>query len=239
VADGGRAVFVEGGTIILAEGHDRNELVELDRIPFTMGGAVRFQVMNALAATTAAWGAGLNPALIARALTTFEVSTETVPGRFNVMERNGVQIILDYAHNTEAMRALSQAVQAMGVKRTVMLVTLPGDRPTADLLETFAQTVPFVDEYVLYDSYDRRGRAEGEIPKLLAENAADGIPAHIVTEWKEAIRYAATRVSPGDRLVVIADVVDDFLEQLPQLSSQIGSDAACLQPISGHSTAAQ
>lgn len=72
--------------------------------------------------------AGLNPAMIARALTTFETSSTQVPGRFNRLEINGVELLLDYGHNPAALEALSQAVQALEPRRTTMAITLPGDR---------------------------------------------------------------------------------------------------------------
>src|SRR5215217_5864370 len=84
----------------------------------------------------AAWAAGLNPAMIARALTTFAADEQMVPGRFNTVEIAGVEIILDYGHNTAAVAALGQAVTAMGQRRTVLVAGLPGDRRDADLCAT-------------------------------------------------------------------------------------------------------
>src|SRR5215218_4992994 len=110
LAAGGRSVVIEDGAIVLAEGASRIELIELARVAFTRAGAIGFQVQNALAATAAAWAAGLNPAMIARALTTFATDEQMAPGRFNTMEIAGVEIILDYGHNTAAVAALGQAV---------------------------------------------------------------------------------------------------------------------------------
>src|SRR5205814_1677818 len=81
-----------------------------------------------LAAVAAAWASGLNPALIVRALSTFTTSTSMLPGRFNVSEIGGRQVILDYGHNAAAMRALGEAVVALGRRRTVLVLALPGAR---------------------------------------------------------------------------------------------------------------
>src|SRR5215217_5820034 len=89
ISQGGSCVYVENGAIMLAKNGQRDELVSLDRVPFTLGGKVRFQVQNALAAVAAAWSAGLNPAMIVRALTTFVTDDATVPGRFNVSDIGG------------------------------------------------------------------------------------------------------------------------------------------------------
>ena len=63
---------------------------------------------------------------------------------------------------------LGDAGAALDPRRTVMMLTLPGDRRDADLRATMAATRFYVDEYVIYDTTDRRGRAEGEIMHLLA-----------------------------------------------------------------------
>lgn len=125
---GGRGVTAEDGAIWLHMGGQRTALIELERVGFTAGGAIAFQVANALAASAAAWAVGLNPALISRGLATFATDFQSVPGRFNVRELAGVQVIIDYAHNLAAMEALGQAVQALGRRRTVLVFTLPGIR---------------------------------------------------------------------------------------------------------------
>ncbi len=232
LATGGRAVFVEHNRIMVAQNGMRIDLVDLGRVAFTAGGAIPFQVQNALAATAAAWGAGLNPALIARALTTFTTNTTMVPGRFNVSEVNGVQLILDYGHNLGAITALGQAVAALGQRKTVLLFTLPGDRRDEDLRATMEATVPFVDEYVLYDTSNRRGRAPNEIPQLLRRYVRPDVPCTCTVHLRDGLHAAWQRVQPGDRLIVIASVVDDALQELQAHLQSVSADAACSTPLS-------
>jgi hypothetical protein len=66
-----------------------------------------------------------------RALTTFVTDELSVPGRFNRMELHGIELILDYGHNPAALAALGQAVRALEPRRTIMAITLPGDRRCA------------------------------------------------------------------------------------------------------------
>jgi cyanophycin synthetase len=114
IADGGAAVYVQDNALLLHSSDTTTSLVEFDRLGFTAGGKIRFQVQNALAATAAAWAAGLNPAIIVRALATFKTDTVLVPGRFNVLEIARAQVVLDYGHNPAAMEALGQALEALG-----------------------------------------------------------------------------------------------------------------------------
>jgi cyanophycin synthetase len=217
VAEGGRAVTVEDGAIVMRSGPVSVDLVELERVPFTAGGRIRFQVANALAAAAVGWAAGHNPAIVARALTTFRTDSITVPGRFNVLEIQGVQIVLDYGHNRAAMEALGQALDALGHRRTVMVLGLPGDRRNEDLLETFRATFEFADAYVIHDLADLRERAPGEVPELLRTVCPPSAPLEVAADQREAIQRAWAHVGPGERLLVIADTVDSALEYLQSL----------------------
>jgi len=227
---GGSCVFVEGNAIVTATGRSRQMLVELDRVTFTAGGTIRFMLENALAATAAAWAAGLNPALIVRALTTFRTDMKTTPGRFNLFGLAERQVILDYGHNVGAIKALGEALPRTEGRRTIMAIGLPGDRRDEDLLATFQATLPFVDEYVLYDLKDRRGRAELEVPQMMKSCLAPGTPYHFAADQREAILGAFQRTRPGDRMVVIADIVDEALEVLEVLA-EADEDASCENPV--------
>jgi cyanophycin synthetase len=226
LADGGRCVYLDCGAICLQEGEQKTELVEVADLPFTAGGRIAFQVANALAATAAAWGAGLNPALIVRALSTFRTDAQLVPGRFNLMMIGEIEVILDYGHNRAAMEGLAQAVGALGTRRTVMVIGLPGDRRDEDLVRTLQPTVSFADEYFLHDLEDRRGRKPGEVPALLQSHLPHKTPSAIVENQRVAIQQAWRSLRAGDRLVIIADIVDEALNVIKSLSAR-DDDADC------------
>jgi cyanophycin synthetase len=231
IAEGGRCVFIEDGYIVLMRDGQRNDLVELERVEFTANGQIGFQVQNALAATAAAWAAGLNPAMIARALTTFKTDMGMVPGRFNVSELNGVQVVLDYGHNQAAVKAMMQGVKALGERNTVMVIGLPGDRRDQDITATFEETLPYVNHYVLHDLKDRRERAKDEVPRLMANSILPGTPYDIADDQREAVFKAWEKVKPGDRMVIVADIVDETYETLQSLAESKG-DSSCESPLS-------
>lgn len=231
LAEGEAGVYLEDEHIVVAQGKQAVELVELDRVGFTVGGKIDFQVMNALAATAAAWAAGLNPAMIARALTTFETDEITTPGRFNRMEVNGVELIMDYGHNPAALAALGQAVQALEPRYTAMALTLPGDRRDSDLRESVLATLPYVDEYVLYEPEDRRGRLEGETSERMRRELPPDKPYQIAEGQYEAMRRGLQRLKAGDRLVVIVEHVDEALEYVQSITAVAAEDHDCAQPV--------
>jgi cyanophycin synthetase len=219
LAEGKDGVFVEDGAIVTAHAGRRERLVDLKRVGFTAGGTIGFQLENALAATAAAWASGLNPAMIVRALSTFRADPAMAPGRFNLLEIAGRQVIADYGHNIGAMRALGEALPRDGVRKTLMVVGLPGDRRDEDLLATFQATLPFVDEYVLHDLRNLRGRTELEVPMLMKSCLPPDKPYQFARSQREGILEAFRRMEPGDRLVVIVDEVDETMEVLQSLAN--------------------
>ena len=232
LAQGGSGVFVDNGAIVTVREGRRQVLIELERVGFTAGGALRFQVENALAATAAAWAEGLNPALIGRALTTFRMDVNMAPGRFNVLGIAGRQVILDYGHNVAAMKAIAEALPRKANRRTVMVIGLPGDRRDEDLLATVKETLPFVDEFVFHDLKDRRNRAENEVPMLMRSCLEPGTPHEFAQDAHTGILRGFARTRPGDRLVIIADIVDEALATIRQLSAEDETATeACETPV--------
>jgi cyanophycin synthetase len=236
LAENGWCVFVEAGNIVLATGEAHIDLVELDRLPFTYQGKVHFQIMNALAATAAAWAAGLNPAMIVRALTTFKTDSAMVPGRFNVSEVSGVEVVLDYGHNPAAVKALVDAVEALGRRKTVFVLGLPGDRRDQDLKETIQATIALGDEYILHDLKERRGREKDEVPKLLRSYLPADAYCEFADDQPQALTSAWKRVKAGDRLVIIADQVDETIEVVQRITHSAGEDTQCDSPLASASS---
>ncbi len=236
LAEGEPGVYVEDDRIVVADGKQVMEVVDLARVEFTVNGKIEFQVMNALAATAAAWAAGLNPAMIARALTTFVTDELSVPGRFNRMEMYGVELILDYGHNPAALAALGQAVRALEPRRTIMAITLPGDRRDEDFDESMTATLSYADEYILYESMDRRGREIGETTERMRQHLPPNKPYEFAEDQYAAVRKGLQRARPGDRLVVIVEEVDELLESLGTLASQAAEDTLCSGPIATDTT---
>ncbi len=72
-AEGGRAVFVRYGRLVMATGKDEVTLVEVAAIPLLNTGADTFQIENVLAAVGAAWALGLSQELIRTGIETFKV----------------------------------------------------------------------------------------------------------------------------------------------------------------------
>ncbi|MGH2381001.1 MAG: cyanophycin synthetase, partial [Candidatus Limnocylindria bacterium] len=114
---GRRAVTLEQGRngemIVLRQGRKSMSLVWTHLIPATFEGRARMNVQNALAATAAAWAGGAHLHDIRQGLRTFTTSYFMAPGRLNMFELDGYRVVVDYAHNPPAVRALGDFVDRL------------------------------------------------------------------------------------------------------------------------------
>ena len=221
-AQGHRSVYVDGDSIVAAEGSWR-ETIHLRDVPITRNGRIGFQVENVMAAVAAAWGAGLPWQTIRRGLSGFVNDSDNAPGRFNVMDYRGATVIADYGHNPDAMRALVAAVDALPGNRRSVVISGAGDRRDEDIR---AQTVILgkaFDDVILYQDAAQRGRGDGEVMALLREGLQGATRTRHVEEiYGEftAIDAALARLQPGDLCLVLVDQVEEALAHLAQCCSQ-------------------
>ena len=102
----------EGELIVLRHADRTMPLLYTHLIPATFGGRARMNVANALAAAAAAWAAGAHLHDIRQGLRTFSTSFFQAPGRLNEIDLDGYRVFLDYCHNVDGMRRLTEFVDA-------------------------------------------------------------------------------------------------------------------------------
>lgn len=226
-SQGRRSVFVEGDAIVATEGTWRDSIPLAD-IPITHNGRIGFQVQNVMAAVAAAWALGLPAETIRRGLASFMNDSDNAPGRFNTLRIQGATVVADYGHNPDAMRALVQVVQATPAGKRVLVISAAGDRRDEDIRAQTAILSSAFDEAILYQDAAQRGRADGEVLRLLREGferasgSHDLRTRHIQEVRGEmlAIDTAIARLQPGDFCLVLVDQVEQALAHLRRLAQQ-------------------
>jgi cyanophycin synthetase len=212
-ARGNRAVFVDNGAIVAAQG-GFEQRIPLADIPLTGGGTVGFQVENAMASTAAAWALGLDWAAIRRGLATFVSDAQTAPGRFNVFNYQGATLIADYGHNPDAIQALVRAIDNMPAKRRLVVISGAGDRRDEDIRQQTEILGDAFDEVILYQDQCQRGRADGEVISLLRDGLAQATRTTAVQEIRGeflAIDTALAQLQAGDLCLILIDQVEEAL----------------------------
>jgi cyanophycin synthetase len=210
---GGRTAFVRDNVIVLDEGGREEMRFPLDRVPMTHGGAVSFQVENALGAAAAAWSLGLSHDVIRAGLETFLGDTRQSPARFNVFAVGGATVIIDYAHNASALAALVDSLDAFP-HRCRKAVFTAFDRRDADVIAVGEILGRGFDRIVLVIDRGNRERTDGELNVLLREGLAHG---GRVTEIQgadnelQAITSALANLRPDDLLVLGIESIEETL----------------------------
>lgn len=209
VGSGGRGAVLArtpaGEVLRLLAPAGAQDLIPSSDIPATMGGLLRVNALNALAAAVAAWALGVPVETIRAGLATFEAGFATTPGRFNFLDVEGRHVLIDYAHNVAALRAVGDVVRRFGAPRSVGMVALPGDRPDEDHVALGVETGRIFDALVVREG-NRRGRPAGESAALITRGAMSvGMPEaelHVVLDEVEAAHATVDLARPGDLAVV-------------------------------------
>jgi cyanophycin synthetase len=147
----------------------RISLVKVEECPLSLRGGARYNIANMLAATAAAVMMDCPIAAIQATLLSFGRHPSDNPGRANVYEIAGAQVLVDYGHNPDGVSAILDAAAVLPHKRLLIGVGLPGDRSDEAAVAVGARvakakaTQVIVKEMAMY----LRGRPEGQLSGIL------------------------------------------------------------------------
>ena len=233
---GRRAVTLEPGRngemIVLRQGRKSMPLVWTHLVPATFEGRARMNVQNALAAAAASWVAGAHLHDIRQGLRTFSTSYFMAPGRLNMFEMDGYRVLVDYAHNPPAVRALGEFVERLAEPspggrrglvpgRRVGVVATAGDRRDDDIVELGRVAAGYFDALVIREDANPRGRPRGETASLIERGVGEAMrdgarctQVEVITNELEATRHALDMGREGDLIVVCVDHPNDVWKEL-------------------------
>lgn len=204
----GSTCGVRAGRLVLERGGQASDLGAIDAMPLTFGGAARYNIANLAAAALAASALGIGLDTLRAVLPTFGSARGDNPGRLQHFAVGGIEILVDYAHNPDGMRALFAAAARVRRGRVGLLLGQAGNRGDHEvraLAGVVAEESP--DHIVLKDLPGYlRGRADGEVPAILREELLRrGVDAARIMleldEW-QALRTLLAWARPGDTLVL-------------------------------------
>ncbi len=214
---------LEKDTFVIRRGKLRIPIATERDVPLMMGGAAKFQRENILAGILAAYVQGMRYDDIRAGLLSFFPSPSLTPGRLNLIRVGNGRILVDYAHNPAAIAGLMEFVSGLDANRRIGIITAPGDRRDEDLL-TVGRLAAKLDHVIVRDDKYRRGRAPGEISRLIAQGLREGgmreDQIDIVHDEVQALEHAMAVMQDNDLVFVLADEVPVVLEQVRQLSTE-------------------
>jgi cyanophycin synthetase len=224
IRENGKAVVLEEGLngrmVVLYDGEEHIPVLWARQIPATVEGHALHNVQNAMFATAITLAMGIGLENIRQGLRTFTTDFFQTPGRMNFFNEHPFRVLLDYAHNAHGMRAMAQMIRELTVHgRRIGVVSAPGDRRDADILELAQAAATAFDLILLREDDNRRGREPGVIGELLRQGLlAAGVPAERIApgvyDEEEAVQRGLEMAQPGDLLVIFGDKLERSWRQI-------------------------
>ena len=224
VEAGGEAITVgsrEGREAIMhAAANAVRPLIGTAEFPASLGGVIRPNIANAMAASGLAIGLGIEPRFIRDGLAHYEITVASSRGRFNFPDGFPVRILFDRAADPPGLTAVTSVIEAMApAGKRICALTAPGNRPDWHFEECAAIVAGHFDKFVCYEQEDfRRGKPPGEIAarlsRALAAAGADASCIQRSQSTSEAAHIIASLAHPGDFVAVfgwnIATSVEEY-----------------------------
>ncbi|MGI9203676.1 MAG: Mur ligase family protein [Woeseiaceae bacterium] len=209
VDDGGTAFIYADGDLVRIQGQERRKICAAKAIPITLQAAAEHNIANALGAAALTEKLGLSLAEISAGLKT--MSQDVNPGRSNLFEIGAFKVLVDFAHNPEAMQALFSMARAVPAKRRALCFGQAGDRTDEQIRELARSAWAIgLDMVMVSELADyARGRPPGEVFGIIREElrragASDDQVMHFQEEH-ESFAAGLEWADAGD-LVVILDL---------------------------------
>jgi len=205
---GGLAFVLDGTRLTKCHGDEREFICDSDEIAITLGSAARHNIANSLAAAAMTFCLGVSIEAIRDGLKS--VSQDDNPGRCNVYEIDKFRVLVDFAHNPQAMQALFDMAGGLPAKRRLLAFGQAGDRPD-DLICELAQgawaiglDAVIVSELEAY----HRGREHGDVYRIIHDElircgASEDQLQHFDLEM-ESLDAALEWAEAGDLIIMLA-----------------------------------
>lgn len=208
LAGGGHAWLLDDHTLVHGHGAEETRLC-LDReLPISLAGAARHNVANALAAGALAHCLGASHEEIRGGWCS--MTQDDNPGRCNVFDVGDTKVLVDFAHNPQAMRALFDMARAVPARRRALCFGQAGDRPD-DLIRKMTRDAwqigldrVYVSELAAY----HRGRQAGEVYSIIRDEllalGADPSAIELHELESESLAAAMDWAGEGDLVIMLA-----------------------------------
>ena len=225
---GGQAFVLEqalnGHMIAIYDGELHTPLLWTHLIPATIEGRAMHNVQNAMFAAALAYNLGINIEDIRHGLRTFDSTFFQAPGRMNIYNEHPFKVILDYAHNAAAVRAICDLVDRFDVDgRKIVVLAAPGDRRDEDIRDIAGIAAGHFDHYVCRRDDNPRGRGPDEVPVMLKDKLLEcGVHTdaiEVVPDEQEATTRGLELANSGDLVLVLGDNIKRTWKQIIYFNS--------------------
>ncbi|NNF16620.1 MAG: cyanophycin synthetase [Gammaproteobacteria bacterium] len=224
---------MNGHMITIYDGDQHIPLLWTHLIPATVEGKAMHNVQNAMVAAALAYNMDINLDNIRQGLRTFDTTFYQAPGRTNIYDEHAFKVILDYAHNPAAVKAICNLVDQFEIKgRRLVVLAAPGDRRDEDIEQIATLAAPHFDHFICRRDDNLRGRDRDEVPLMLKRALlAAGVGEdriEMVPDEQEANQHALSIAAPDDLVLILGDNIQRTWKQIIYFDS--GDEDQLTQP---------
>lgn len=223
-ARGGTAAVYENGYISIQKGAWTLRVERVHNVPLTLSGRAVFMIQNVLAATLATFLHGVKIDDIRAGLGSFVPSPAQTPGRLNLFDVNGFEVLVDYAHNPAGFEAMHRFLERVDNHRKIGVFGGPGDRRDEDLRKLGILGAAMFDLAIVKEDDDLRGRPPGEAADLIIDGIRErnpDLPIQRVLLESEAVDLALHKAESGDMVVIFPADVEGTIDRIKRFKEEV------------------
>jgi cyanophycin synthetase len=194
-------------------------------IPLTMKGTADFMIENILPVVLAAHLLGFSMEKVRQVLVSIRPSDERIPGRMNLFNVGGINVIVDYAHNPHGIKALGEMLKKIETPKTGIIAGV-GDRRDEDITAVGRTAAAIYDRVIIRTDSDTRGRVPEDIESLLVKGLKEVKPEisyEVIPDYDAALEFAIEHAKKGEYIVISAEKVEDTIHYVKTLQNKYGS----------------
>ena len=216
-------LYIEDDNIVVINENKRHVLCNINDIPLTLNGVLKFNIENVLAASAALIGMKIDYCMIRNGLMTYKLTSNKNSGRFNCYNVQGVNVILDYGHNPDGYEAVLSSVNKIKNKngKVYGIIGVPGDREERSIMEVASISSKYLDYIIVKEDRDLRGREKGEVAKLLVDGILDkdkNKKYEVILREEEALIKVLNMAKKGDIVIVFFEEIDNLINIIEEMN---------------------
>jgi cyanophycin synthetase len=216
LAGGGTGYFLKNEWVVEAMGQIEQRIVPVTELSVTLNGTAQFQIANIMAAVSACRAYGVGRKEVASSLMGFRSDWHN-PGRANLYEISGSNVLVDCGRNPDAFRAICRMSSCWKAPRTTAIIGVPGDRSNELIEQVGRVAARCFDRLLIKEDKELRGRKMGEVATLLYWGVKGEVRHReclIVPDECEALLRALEDRESGEVIAVFCENFEPILELL-------------------------
>ena len=216
-------LYIEDDNIVVINENKKHVLCNINDIPLTLNGVLKFNIENVLAASAALIGMKIDYCMIRNGLMTYKLTSNKNSGRFNCYNVQGINVILDYGHNPDGYEAVLSSVNKIKNKngKVYGIIGVPGDREERSIMEVASISSKYLDYIIVKEDKDLRGREKGEVAKLLVDgilNKDKSKKYEVILREEEALIKVLNMAKKGDIVIVFFEEINNLINIIDEMN---------------------